>query len=154
MPLLGDERDPKLERPSRRRVRHLPARHENAAAARPPHAEDRLEQLCPSGSDEAGESDDLAGANLEGDALARPGDEQVIDLEERLPRLDLTLVVVARELAADHGRRETLLGQLLARNLADVASVAQDDRAVRKLDRLGQSVRDEDDRRAAVAETP
>ena len=152
VPILRDERDAALERRPRRAGAHLAAADEHTAAVRAAHAEDRLEQLRPARADQAGEPDHLAGVHRERDGLGRTGCDERLDLEHRLAEGDLALVVVVGQLAADHRRAEHLLRQPVARQLADVPAVAQDDRAVGELDDLGQPVRDQDRRGAVVAQ--
>ena len=110
--VLGHVRQRRSARPARPPVIGAP-RSRISPPQRPADAGERVEQLRLAVAGDAGDADDLAGADVEADALdprhalvAR--DHEVAHLEHRLARLRRRLLDPQQHLAADHQ-----LGQLL-----------------------------------------
>src|SRR5664279_3709077 len=98
--------------------RHLAAVQEHRALDVTPvgAAEQRSCELRTPCAHEAGETDDLAAADLEGGALAdeafghlRVPDRPVLDLQEDFPRMRRVVREARRQLAADHAADESVL---------------------------------------------
>ena len=88
-------------------------RHRQPAAGRRADARQHLQQLGLAVARDAGDADDLAGAQLESDIVEQPhaarvDQGQVLGLQQHLARLRRRLVELQQHLAADHQ-----LGQLL-----------------------------------------
>ena len=154
MAVLGDVAQPGLVDHLLRasRVESLAA-HRDRPRSRVAQARERVDQLALAVVVDAGDADDLAGANLERDAahlldVAVVEHVEVLDLEQRLSGLRRGLLDAEHDLAADHQLREAGLGRAFARDRVDLLAAAQDADPVGDLEHLVQLVGDEDDRHA------
>ena len=145
--VLRDVPDAGVEHLARRRVRGrrpCPATLivPSASGAEPG---ERVDQLGLAVAVDAGDADDLAGADVERDAahlLEAPvvEDVQVVDLEQRVARRRGRLLDAEQHLAADHRPREALLGRALLRNRLDRLAAPQHGDPVGDLEHLVQLV--------------
>ena len=114
--------------------------------------EDRAGDLRPAGTDETGESDDLAAPHVERDVGEDALPRQPIDLQNDTPRLGRNLREERVHVAADHRADDGLRRQLLDRLRQDVASVAHHGDALTDREDLLEPMRDEEHRVAARAQ--
>ena len=114
-------------------------------------AEDDLGQLAAAGADEPREADDLAGLDVERDALV-PVTLDVPDLDHDAVRRGAVAVEDLAQVAADHVADDLVLGQRRSLLDHDQLAVAQDGHAVGDAHDLVESMADVDDGHALGAE--
>ncbi len=151
--VLGNVAQPRVEHLARRRVVELAAADAHDAARRAGQAGERFDQLGLAVAVDAGDADDLAGANLERHAAhfldaAVVGHPQVLDLQQNVADLRRRLFDAQEDVAPDHGPGERLLGRPVALNGLDRLAATEDGDAVGDLEHLAELVGDEDDRDA------
>lgn len=115
-------------------------------------AEDGPRHLRAAGADEAGQADDLAAADVEGDIGEDALAGQPAHAQRDLARLDLLLRVQLRQVAADHAADQVVLGHALDRFAGDPGAVAQGGDPLADLEDLLQTVGDEEDGGALLAQ--
>src|SRR5262249_13085625 len=129
--ILGDVADAGVEQLARAAVGVDLAADGDLPGGCAEEAGERVDQLRLPVAVDAGDADDLAGANLERDAphlleAALVEDVEVFDLEQWLGRLRGGLVDAQEHLAADHHPGEALLGRAGARHGVDPSAAPQD----------------------------
>ena len=154
--VFGQEAEPAIDRrPGVRRVERLPA--ERDGAVRPRHRpEQRMRDLRPTGADEAGEPENFARIEIEGDVLhlrrrfevAHGQHRRGVGVRDRFRRENVL------EFAADHHRDERVAIQIGDRPNADQLAVLEHRHAVGDREDLLQPVGDVDDADAVRAQTP
>ena len=113
------------------------------------NAEDCLRQLCPSRTHEASHSNHLARMEREIDTQIRmPGHHQIGNLKHRRSNLMFFVLIELRQRSAHHQRHHALVVNLVARQLAAIFAVSEDDHAVGNLTDLHQAMGDVDDTNA------
>ena len=116
-------------------------------------AEEGLGDFGAAGADEAGEAEDFTGGDVEGDGVAGlGGGAEVFDCEAGGAGLGCALDVEVAEVATDHEADHVFVGDLLAREFAGVAAVAEGDDAVGDFTDFAEAVGDVDDADAFGAE--
>ena len=150
VPVLRDVTQPVLEERVRARAGQVLAGDGDRARARLAQAGDRVDQLGLPVAVDAGDRDDLAGADAERHAANRLEaaivvDVKVVDLQQHVARLRRRLVDAKQHVAADHHPRQQRLGRARAVDRVDLAPAPQHGDAVGDLEHLVQLVRDEDD---------
>ena len=147
--VLGHEKDAGVDRIGGGREMHRLAVERDATRHRPVDAEQGAGEFGAAGADQAGQSEDLAGAEVEVDLAAGiGGGAQALHGKDRLAAGRRRRHVVDLQIAADHQPDHRVVVDLRAFERADQPAVAQHDDAVGGLDHLVQPVRDEDDRDA------
>ena len=154
LPRLRDQGDPRVEcrawvAGERRRTRA------DLRGADGHRTEDRPGHLRTARTDKPCEPDDLAGPDLERDAVD-PGCGEVPDAQRdgRIGGRRLLRRVRARDRAAEHRRDERVLRFVRGRAGSDDLAVAQDRHGVGELEHLAEEMRDEDDRPSACRQAP
>ena len=151
--VLGDVGDARAQPRPRRRAGEVAAVQRDRAGRRGPQAHQRLAQLGLPVALDAGDAEDLARPDLEGQPvhgqplLARDG--QVGDVEHDVAGLGRLLAHPQLHVTADHQRGQVVLGGGRRALADDLAPAQHGDGVGDRLDFL-ELVRDEDDRRAAV----
>ena len=152
--VLGDQRHAGGHRGARRAGLEPLAEERDGAGVVRVDAEHRLHHLGPSGPDQTGQGDDLAGAYREADVGKTPSRDSPLDLEHDLARLDVLLGEQRAEVAADHPADHVVHGQVGDQLGADVLAVPHDRDPLAERGDLLEAVRDEHDRGALVAQRP
>ncbi len=124
-----------------------------AAALERAQARQRLDELRLAVAVDAGDADDLTGADLERDAahrveLAIVEHVEILDLEQRLAGHRSGLLDAQENVATDHQARELRLGRTRGGQRLDLLPAPEHRDAVGDLEHLVQLVADEDDRHA------
>ena len=117
----------------------------NGAAGRPVEAEERAHHLLRTRADEAGEAEDLALAQREGDGVEALCERQVLHLQDRLAGRDGGLRIKLADIAVDHQRADRGRRGLGDGQGRDVAAVSQHRDRVAEIDDLAEIVRDVED---------
>ncbi len=118
-------------------------------------AEDRARDLGAARADQAAQADDLAGAYREADVGDPVVGRETFDVEQQLARV---LAVLARigavDRTPDHQAHQVVRRGLGGQHRGDPAAVAQHRDAVAEREHLRETVRDVDDRDAALPQPP
>ena len=118
------------------------------------HTEERQRQLRPSRPEQAGEAENLAGAQIERNILEVSGAGQLRDGENARPRGQVDLAQIVVELLARHQVGQPAVRHLPGREGAELPAVPQHRDALCHLEHLVELVADEDDADPAFLQLP
>ena len=151
-PVLGDEGDAGTDRGARAPWAHPPSAQGDGAPVVGVDAEDGPGDLAATGSDEAGQADDLARADGEGDVVELAGGGEALHVEDHLADLGRRLGEQLGDLAAHHAGDDLALGGVRDPVGGDVGAVAHHGHLVAEGEHLVEAVRDEDQGPTLVAQ--
>ena len=113
------------------------------------------QHLGASGSDQAGNADDLARMNAKREAMLRPGERgQSIDFEQHVANLVRAPRVELRNVSPHHQLDHVVVGDLVAVQLAGVFSIAEHRHTVSKFVDLAEAMRNVNDAHALRPQVP
>ena len=154
LPVFGDQAETCADGVGRRVLFQLFAVDDDLAAVQRVDAKDRAHDLAAARADQPGKAEDLTAVERKADVLHHLARIQMLCLEHGFADLGIALRVDIVERAADHHVDELRLGTVLRVDRADAFAVAQDRDAVADLKQLAQTVGNEDDRHALIAQIP